>query len=1017
MTKKLTIILITILLLIAIPAQAQYWALWRLAGSTIYTSIPNLNVDLGSGDLTTTGAIITDSISSGYFYGNPTANTINLGNNDMYIDVSDTGRGLDFGGALAATAVTISAADVGDYATLDISQVVDGKTFAFPNIAGTLVTTSGALADINIGAYALTTTDTISTANLLVNGDINMLAEGNKILFPDTSIGFSTGKIYQGDAGGADGYYLYIENDELGSVEKIILKTSFVETTGALSVSGTLSAGATTLTGLLEVASAGNDYFAVTNMTEGDILKVDSAGNITFNNAYKFPVVDGSDGEVLTTDGSGNIAWEATGAGGGEWTDTGSILHPNEETVDEIVIGGTTEAGADIFLGVDGAAVFNQQSGSTGDFKIESDDNDPMFFVDYSENCIAINQGTCLDELSITGGIDLIHTAIINDEHALELDVDAAGYGDIKALDINYTTGAISAGEDEGIILININEIAATGGDIFGVEVLSTEGSAVVFGLKVGAGVGAVHQDSGIFINASTGTNNTFSTNVPNMIDGDSSSTTTIFVGNGDYIIIGADTAFEEIEFIIRVGASGAGIKPTFGYSVSGSHQFATFSPVDGTNGFRNTGIIAWDDSDLISHVANDSTSTYDILITRTIGGLSTPPELEYAKTAATTEYIWDNSGNITINSILFEGTTIDGFETTLTPTDPTADRTVTFRDATGTVIISGDTFTGDVTATLDTDGGTVLSIGSAVIVEADLNADEAPADNDILTFDTTGANFSWQTPTELGLLYSGGTLTDTQICVADGTNGAIDCNVANTVHAAVTITGQDYLTLSTQQITMGEIEPDDLAISDFGFFSCDGSVCGIDADAIIDADIDDDGNFTFTGTWDFSGGDIVLPTLSVDAGTYAAGSIDGDDMNANFAGRSLTEASGSPDVLNADTELYTHIATLVLESPVVGDDAIIQHKFPSAVTITRISASTDTGIVYFQLDERAEATPNTAGTDVLSSSLAADSNSEASASFANAGIAADVPLSLDVDTVSGSPTVLRIHIDYNFDD
>jgi len=73
--------------------------------------------------------------------------------------------------------------------------------------------------------------------------------------------------------------------------------------------------------------------------------------------------------------------------------------------------------------------------------------------------------------------------------------------------------------------------------------------------------------------------------------------------------------------------------------------------------------------------------------------------------------------------------------------------------------------------------------ITAGTILEVDLDVDEEPADDDILTFDTTGDNFSWQTPTELGLLYSGGTLTDTQICVADGTSGGVDCNIAATYY------------------------------------------------------------------------------------------------------------------------------------------------------------------------------------------------------------------------------------------
>jgi len=59
-------------------------------------------------------------------------------------------------------------------------------------------------------------------------------------------------------------------------------------------------------------------------------------------------------------------------------------------------------------------------------------------------------------------------------------------------------------------------------------------------------------------------------------------------------------------------------------------------------------------------------------------------------------------TGDLTLGedaTIIFEGATDDGYETTLTVTDPTADRTITLPNVTGTVVTTGDTAT--VTATM----------------------------------------------------------------------------------------------------------------------------------------------------------------------------------------------------------------------------------------------------------------------------------------------------------------------------
>ena len=122
----------------------------------------------------------------------------------------------------------------------------------------------------------------------------------------------------------------------------------------------------------------------------------------------------------------------------------------------------------------------------------------------------------------------------------------------------------------------------------------------------------------------------------------------------------------------------------------------------------------------------------------------------------------------LTLNSgtLVFEGATADAHETTLAVTDPTADRTITFPDATGTVALaadvaalSGATFTGAVAGTsLTLSGdltvnGTTTTINSITITVDDKNIElgsvasptDAGADGGGLTLKgATDKTFNW---------------------------------------------------------------------------------------------------------------------------------------------------------------------------------------------------------------------------------------------------------------------------------
>ena len=85
---------------------------------------------------------------------------------------------------------------------------------------------------------------------------------------------------------------------------------------------------------------------------------------------------------------SGNVSSDnAIGA----WVDAGTFVYLADG--ESIAVGGATQAAADIWLGNDGSAIFNEQGLATGDFRVESDGEDEAIFLDASANTLYVNKG------------------------------------------------------------------------------------------------------------------------------------------------------------------------------------------------------------------------------------------------------------------------------------------------------------------------------------------------------------------------------------------------------------------------------------------------------------------------------------------------------------------------------------------------------------------------------------------------------------------------------------------------
>ncbi len=331
-------------------------------------------------------------------------------------------------------------------------------------------------------------------------------------------------------------------------------------------------------------------------------------------------------------------------------------------------------------------------------------------------------------ELSGLTELDIIHTATADDDHAIDIEMNAAGFANVRAVNLAYNSGALAAGDNGASILTNINEFgSAASSRVFGHAILTTtEGSANVHGIGIGAGVNPIFQQSGTFGDTS-GTLLNIAVDVTTALSGGGAGNITAFVANSDTFTVGHTAQYTEMEFIIDIASSNGGIMPTFEFSTAAGPTYTAFSPTDGTNGFRNSGVITWVISDLpATWVAVGG--EFLIRITRNRVTVATPPRLDLVQITVTNEYSWDNLGDVSIKSLILNGVT------------------------SGAVTIDTQAAAGTWALTLPTDGGTV---------------------DYLLRTDGSG-NTTWVPPGAGSgdVVGPGATVADNSLAIYDGTGG-----------------------------------------------------------------------------------------------------------------------------------------------------------------------------------------------------------------------------------------------------
>jgi hypothetical protein len=151
-----------------------------------------------------------------------------------------------------------------------------------------------------------------------------------------------------------------------------------------------------------------------------------------------------------------------------------------------------------------------------------------------------------------------------------------------------------------------------------------------------------------------------------------------IEIQGGDFLFVTGGSTYDNTGWVQTEKVNTVGTDPiSFAqFSGAGTYSAGNGLTLTGNSFSINTGVTA--------DLSTAQTLTNKTLTNPTISGL----------------YLSDNT-------IIVEGTT-DSFETTVNFSDPTADRTITFQDATGTVA-----FTGDITTAIDAITTTVIEEGT----------------------------------------------------------------------------------------------------------------------------------------------------------------------------------------------------------------------------------------------------------------------------------------------------------------
>jgi fibronectin-binding autotransporter adhesin len=951
---------------------------WDISATGNASGIGTITMDgllTGTAGATLSGAVVNLNASSNFAtnINTGTSNgTVTIGSGSNAVVIDSTDWGVTAGGDATVTSLTIGAIDLSDVGTsnADSGASLVGTFDEFDNSSSgnvqdvlddldTVITGlaagSSKWTDAGAFTYLTSTTDDFVIGDTTIAGASLYFDESSAALYVGTDSA-ANGLVTLYSSGGTDVTLAADASGNLDVTAAELTLTGGQTISGTLAVSGALSAlttltvtGTTTTNGALtangQVTLGDNGDTVAINSSDWDISATGDAsglgsialdGNFTQSGATTFATGTGAvslngavtAGSTVTVTGTTTTNGALVANGQVTLGDNGDTVVINSSDWDISATGDITGVGA---ITTDGNTTLGNDS-ATDTFTLNAGIQGASPFVfegataDTSETTFAITDPTADRTITFQNASGTV--AFLADILASSLTDNTTDAYDLQEGTNNY---------------LNINTTNASENISFG---NSTTNPTFAF-----LGTGATSFAGALTVTGTTTTNGALAANGQVTL-GDGGDTVAINSSDWDISATGDASGLGSIALDGNFTQSGA---TTFATGTGAVSLNGATTVANGSAFVANGTVTLGDGGDTVAINSSD----WDISATGDVTGLgavTTDGNTTLGNDSATDTFTL-NAGIQGASPFVFEGSTADTSETTFAITDPTADRTITFQNASGTVAFLADILASSLTDntanaydlqegtnnylninTTDTSenisfgnattnpsfaflGTGATSFAGALTVTGTTTTNGALAANGQVTLgdggDTVAINSSdWDISATgdasgLGSIALDGNFTQSGATTFATGTGAVSLNGAVTAGSTVTVTGTTTTNgalVANGQVTLGD-NGDTVAINSSDWdISATGDVTGLGS-------VTTDGNATI--------GDAAADTFTLNATvqgaspfTFEGGTADGSETTFSItdptSDRTITfqDASGTVAFLTdiAGTDLTDNV-------------------------------------------------------------------------------------------------------------